>query len=83
VLPNGPSYFQNLLGGNAAHYQGPFKDRAKNLMGLTAVTTPDTHTIEFHLAKPFSDFPYVVAFPQTAPVSPSADSGANGGVNYQ
>jgi peptide/nickel transport system substrate-binding protein len=83
VLPNGPSYFQVLLGGNAARYPGPFKDRAKNLMGLTAITTPDAHTIEFHLAKPFPDFPYVVAFPQTAPVPPNADSGANGGTNYQ
>ena len=83
VLANGPSYFQVVLGGNAAKYPGPFKDRAKNLMGLTAVTTPDSHTIEFHLAMPYPDFPYVVAFPQTAPVPPSADSGANGGSNYQ
>ena len=37
VLPNGPSYFQVLLGGNAATYPGPYKDRSKNLMGLTAV----------------------------------------------
>lgn len=83
VLANGPSYFQVLLGGNAAKYPGPFKDRAKNLMGLTAITTPDAHTIQFHLAKPYPDFPFVVAFPQTAPVPPSADSGANGGANYQ
>jgi peptide/nickel transport system substrate-binding protein len=83
VLANGPSYFSVLLGGNAAKYPGPFKDRSKNLMGLTAITTPDSSTIEFHLAKPYPDFPYVVAFPQTAPVPPSADSGANGGANYQ
>ena len=83
VLPNGPSYFQILLGGNAATYPGPYKDRAKNLTGLTAVTTPDAHTIQFHLAKPFPDFPSVVAFPQTAPVPANADSGANGGANYQ
>ena len=37
VLPNGPSYFASLLAGNAATYPGPFKDRAKNLMGLTAI----------------------------------------------
>jgi len=83
VLANGPSYFQVLLGGNAATYPGPFKDRAKNLMGLTAITTPDASTIEFHLKSPYPDFPFVVAFPQTAPVPPSADSGANGGSNYQ
>lgn len=81
VLANGPSYFQVLLADPT--YPGPFKDRAKNLMGLTSVTTPDSHTIEFHLQKPFPDFPFVVAFPQTAPVPPAADSGPNGGANYQ
>jgi peptide/nickel transport system substrate-binding protein len=75
VLTNGPSYFQVLLGGNAATYPGPYKDRSKNLMGLTAVTTPDAQTIVFHLAHPFSDFDYVVAIPQTAPVPPAKDTG--------
>ncbi len=79
VLPNGPSYFATLLAGNAATYPGPFKDRSKNLMGLTAVDTPDPLTIVFHLNQPFADFNYVVAFPQTAPVPPDKDSG----VNYQ
>jgi peptide/nickel transport system substrate-binding protein len=77
VLANGPSYFQSLLGGNAATYPGPYKNRAKNLMGLTAITTPDPTTVEFHLAKPFADFNYVVAFPQSAPVPPAKDTGAN------
>ena len=77
VLPNGPSYFASLLAGNAATYPGPFKDRAKNLMGLTAITTPDPTTIVFQLKQPFSDFNYVVAFPQTAPVPPAKDKGTN------
>jgi peptide/nickel transport system substrate-binding protein len=77
VLPNGPSYFASLLGGNAASYPGPFKDRSKNLMGLTAITTPDASTVVFHLNKPFADFNYVVAFPQTAPVPPNKDTGTN------
>ena len=76
VLTNGPSYFAVLLGGNAAKYPGPYKDRSKNLMGLTAVTTPNPTTIVFHLAKPFSDFNYVVTIPQTAPVPPNKDTGA-------
>jgi ABC-type transport system substrate-binding protein len=54
-------------------------DRAKNLMGLTSVTTPNPTTIVFHLKHPFSDFNYVVAFRQTVQVPPSADTG----VNYQ
>ena len=77
VLPNGPSYFTSLLAGNAATYPGPFKDRAKNLMGLTAITTPDPTTIVFHLKQPFASFNYVVAFPQTAPVPPAKDTGTN------
>ncbi len=77
VLPNGPSYFQVLLGGNAASYPGPYKDRSKNLMGLTAIGTPDASTVVFHLAHPFSDFNYVMTIPQTAPVPPDKDTGAN------
>jgi peptide/nickel transport system substrate-binding protein len=77
VLPNGPSYFASLLAGNAATYPGPFKDRSKNLMGLTSITTPDPTTIVFQLKQPFADFNYVVAFPQTAPVPPDKDKGTN------
>jgi peptide/nickel transport system substrate-binding protein len=77
VLPNGPSYFATLLAGNAAKYPGQFKNRSKNLMGLTSVTTPDATTVVFHLNQPFADFNYVVAFPQTAPVPPDKDTGAN------
>ena len=77
VLPNGPSYFTSLLAGNAATYPGPFKDRAKNVMALTAIDTPDPTTIVFHLKQPFASFNYVVAFPQTAPVPPAKDTGTN------
>lgn len=75
VLPNGPSYFQTLL--TDSKYPGPYKDKAKDKLGLTSVTTPDSSTIQFHLAKPFPDFNYVATLPQTAPVPPSKDKGAN------
>ena len=74
VLPNGPSYFASLLGGNAASYKGPYKDKTGN---LTAIQTPNASTIVFNLNQPFADFNYVVAFPQTAPVPPNKDTGAN------
>ena len=74
VLPNGPSYFASLLAGNAADYKGPFKDKKGD---LTAIDTPNSTTIVFHLNEPFADFNYVVAFPQTAPVPPNKDTGAN------
>jgi peptide/nickel transport system substrate-binding protein len=77
VMANGPNYFTNLLGGNAKTYPGPFKDRAKNLMGLTAIDTPDPTTIVFHLKAPFSDMDYLLTIPQSAPVPPAKDTGAS------
>jgi peptide/nickel transport system substrate-binding protein len=77
LFPLGPAYFPGLLGGNAKTYPGPYKDKAKDKMGLTAVSTPDATTVVFHLAKPFADFNYVAAIPQTAPVPPNKDTGAN------
>jgi peptide/nickel transport system substrate-binding protein len=77
VLPLGPSYFPLLLAPQKPAYPGPYKDRSKNLMGLKAVQTPNSTTIVFHLAKPFADFNYVAAIPQTAPVPPSKDKGTN------
>ena len=75
VLANGPTYYQALL--TDPNYPGPYTDRSKNLMGLTAIDTPNATTLVFHLVSPFPDLPYVLAFPNTAPVLPSADTGAN------
>lgn len=72
VLENGPTYFQNLLADPS--YPGPYKDPKGN---LTSVTTPNSTTIQFHLVAPFPDFNYVAAIPQTAPVPPDKDTGAN------
>jgi peptide/nickel transport system substrate-binding protein len=81
VLPNGPDYFQVLLQDPA--YPGPYTDPAKNVLGLTSITTPNPTTIQFHLAKPFADFNYVVATPQSTPVEPTWDTGKYGGANFQ
>ena len=75
VLPGGPSYFTLLL--NDPAYPGPYKDKTPGRMGLTSITTPDAATIVFHLQRPFSDFDYVAALPQTVPVPPAKDTGAN------
>jgi peptide/nickel transport system substrate-binding protein len=75
VLANGPTYYQAIL--TDPSYPGPYKDRAKNLMGLTAIDVPNATTLVFHLQAPFPDLPYVLAFPSTAAVLPSADTGAN------
>ena len=77
VLPLGPAYFPLLLAPQKPAYPGPYTDRSKNIMGLQAVQTPNQTTIVFHLAHPFADFNYVAAIPQTAPVPPDKDTGAN------
>jgi ABC-type transport system substrate-binding protein len=75
VLANGPTYYQVLL--TDPNYPGPYQDRSKNLMGLTAIGTPNATTLVFHLQFPFPDLPYVLAFPNSAPVLPSADKGSS------
>jgi ABC-type transport system substrate-binding protein len=75
VLGNGPTYYQVLL--TDPNYPGPYQDRSKNLMGLTAIDTPNATTLVFHLQFPFPDLPYVLAFPNSAPVLPTADKGSN------
>ena len=75
VLPNGPGYFSLLL--TDSNYPGPYKDKAPGKLGLKSVTTPNSTTIVFHLAKPFADFDYVAALPQTVPVPRDKDKGAN------
>jgi ABC-type transport system substrate-binding protein/serine/threonine protein kinase len=72
VLVSGPPYFRELL--DAGTYAGPYKN--KNLGAFTGVTATDDHTVVFHLKKPFADFDYLAALPQTAPVPASKDTGA-------
>jgi len=73
VLANGPTYYQVLL--TDPKYPGPYKDKSPT--GLTAIDTPNATTLVFHLVSPFPDLPDVLAFPNTAPVLPSADTGSN------
>ena len=69
VAANGPTYYQALL--TDPKYPGPYKDRSKNLMGLTAIDTPNATTLVFHLQAPYPDLPYVLAFPSSSPVPPA------------
>jgi peptide/nickel transport system substrate-binding protein len=72
VMANGPTYYQVLL--KDPTYKGPYKDKTGS---LSSVDTPDATTIVFHLASAFPDFPYVLAFPNSAPVPKAKDTGAN------
>ncbi len=78
VLPYGPDYFRALL--QDPGYPGPY---ARPGSSLTAITTPNASTIQFHLVAPFADFDDVVATPQSTPVLPGWDAGRHGGANFQ
>ncbi|MFE9446924.1 ABC transporter substrate-binding protein [Streptomyces sp. NPDC006739] len=69
-LSGGAPYLRDWLVG-AAGYQGPYKDKK----GLSAIETPDSRTIVFHLDKPEGEFPYLATQTQFAPVPKSKDTG--------
>ncbi|MCW5252450.1 MULTISPECIES: ABC transporter substrate-binding protein [unclassified Streptomyces] len=72
VISLGPNYFQQFLK-DGAKYKGPYKDKSPE--GLKAIETPDDTTVVFHLDRPFQEFDYLVATPQTAPVPQAKDTG--------
>jgi peptide/nickel transport system substrate-binding protein len=80
VHPGGPSYFPDLLD-EGQNYPGPYKDPDPSKLGLHSVTTPDDSTIVFKLAKPDSDFPYILAMSIGAPVPQAADT--DGGRGFE
>jgi peptide/nickel transport system substrate-binding protein len=72
VFPDGPTYFDTLLNW-PANYKGPYK--TPNVDTSSAIETPDTQTIVFHLNTPFAGMDYLAATPQDAPVPQSQDNG--------
>jgi peptide/nickel transport system substrate-binding protein len=74
VLSLGPNYFQQFMQ-DGDKYKGPYKD--KDPKGLSSIQTPDDTTIVFHLNRPFQEFDYLVAAPQTAPVPQAKDDGVD------
>ncbi|MFJ9554397.1 ABC transporter substrate-binding protein [Nocardiopsis sp. NPDC101807] len=71
-LPNGPRYFEAHLD------QEPFNvfESDDPMAEFTSVETPDDYTLVFHLKDSFSEFPYILTQPQTAPVPLDSDRGA-------
>ena len=74
ALPNGPKYFVDLLA-DSDDYEGPYATEGDPLEGFDGIETPDERTLVFHLDEPFSEFPYILIQPQTAPVPADADQG--------
>ncbi|WP_030206676.1 ABC transporter substrate-binding protein [Streptomyces sp. NRRL S-87] len=75
VLSGGPTYLIDILD-QGQKYTGPYKDKDPNKLGLKSVQTPDDKTIVFNLAKPNSDFSYLLAMPSSSPVPAAKDTGA-------
>ncbi len=69
-LSGGAPYLRDWLVG-AADYQGPYKDKK----GLSAIETPDSQTMVFHLNKPEGEFPYLATQTQFTPVPKAKDTG--------
>jgi peptide/nickel transport system substrate-binding protein len=72
-LPDGPPYFRDDLGNVPAGYEGPRVSGNLPNSSIECVSQP--HSIVFHLNKPVGDFPYLCAFPVTAPVPKNLDTG--------
>ncbi len=73
VLVNGPTYFNDWLN-LPKGYQGPYKNPTTNTD--QAISTPDKHTIVFHLNRPLGEFDYLAMLPATMPVPQAKDDGA-------
>lgn len=69
-LAGGLTYHKTLLAGTEG-YTGPYEGAH-----LDSTEVPDERTIIFHLARPFGDWPWIVAQPAFAPVPAAKDDPA-------
>ncbi|MFJ5833716.1 ABC transporter substrate-binding protein [Streptomyces sp. NPDC093089] len=67
ALPGGPTYLLDLL--DHGDYRGPYGGQR-----CRAVECPDDATLRFRLKRPFADFDFVMAQPNTAPVPAHRDT---------
>ena len=75
VLSGGPTYLKDFLDPDGK-YEGPYKDKSADHLGLKAIDTPDDKTIVFHLPKANSDFEEVLALISASPVRQDKDTKA-------
>jgi peptide/nickel transport system substrate-binding protein len=73
VLSGGPIYLKNVLDPKN-QYQGPYKDKSADHLGLKAIDTPNDKTIVFHLPEANSDFLQMLALPAASPVRQDKDT---------
>ncbi|MFH8570344.1 ABC transporter substrate-binding protein [Streptomyces sp. NPDC017993] len=73
VIPGGPTHLREALDPNHT-YEGPYKDKSADKLGLKAIKTPDRTTIQFHLPKPNAEFEQLLAMPAASPVKRVKDT---------
>ncbi|MGK9461350.1 ABC transporter substrate-binding protein [Streptomyces sp. G6] len=73
VLSGGPTYLKEVLDPKD-EYQGPYKDKSKDKLGLKAIETPDDKTIVFKLPQANSDFEEMLALTSASPVRQDKDT---------
>ncbi|QNS04004.1 ABC transporter substrate-binding protein [Streptomyces xanthii] len=80
VLSGGPVYLKDVLDPKG-EYKGPYKDKAKDKLGLKAIETPDEKTIIFKLPEANSDFEEMLALTSASPVRQDKDTKAKYGLH--
>ncbi|MGW3340473.1 ABC transporter substrate-binding protein [Streptomyces sp. NPDC001009] len=80
VLSGGPTYLKEVLDPKG-EYKGPYKDKAKDHLGLKAIETPDDKTIVFHLPAANSDFEEMLALTSGSPVRQDKDTKSKYGLH--
>ncbi|QPP06448.1 ABC transporter substrate-binding protein [Streptomyces bathyalis] len=73
VLSGGPIYLKDTLDPDGK-YKGPYKDKAKDKLGLDAIETPSDNKIIFHLPKRNGDFEQMLGMPSASPVRQDKDT---------
>ncbi|MGW8066432.1 ABC transporter substrate-binding protein [Streptomyces ziwulingensis] len=80
VLSGGPTYLKEVLDPKG-EYQGPYKDKSKDKLGLKAIETPDDKTIVFKLPAANSDFEEMLALTSASPVRQDKDTKSKYGLH--
>ncbi|MEU9557832.1 ABC transporter substrate-binding protein [Streptomyces fumanus] len=80
VLSGGPTYLKEVLDPKG-EYEGPYKDKSKDKLGLKAIETPDDKTIVFKLPKANSDFEEMLALTSASPVRQDKDTKSKYGLH--
>ncbi|MFB7656041.1 MULTISPECIES: ABC transporter substrate-binding protein [unclassified Streptomyces] len=73
VLSGGPTYLKEVLDPEGK-YEGPYKDKSADKLGLKAIETPDDKTIVFKLPQANSDFEEMLALTSASPVRQDKDT---------